>query len=133
MTKRKQTAIDDIYNAIIRLEKNESTQQKISDEIGVNRTTVRKLMEKDKKEKIKSAFEENINSQGKRLRTPKYVDLDYSFRVVLTNSGSTSRNRHKWSNQFKKSGTPLFFTATLISSQAVVGLTDGRLGLICNS
>ena len=31
MTKRKQTPIEDIYHATIRLEKNKSTQQKIVD------------------------------------------------------------------------------------------------------
>ena len=76
MTKRKQTPIEDIYHATIRLEKNKSTQQKIVDQLVVNQTTVSKWMDKDKKEKIKNLYEENINGQRQRLRTFKYVDLD---------------------------------------------------------
>ena len=79
MTKRKQTAIKDMYHAIIRLEKNESTQHQIADQ--VHPFTVSKWMEKDKKEKIKSAFEKNINGQRKRLRTSKYFDLDITVYV----------------------------------------------------
>ena len=38
MTKRKQTGIEDIYHAIIRIETNGCTQKQIADELGVNRT-----------------------------------------------------------------------------------------------
>ena len=75
MTKRKKTPIEDIYHAIILLEKKERTQQKIADELGVHQTKVSKWMDNDKKDKIKNAYKENINGQRKRLRASKYADL----------------------------------------------------------
>ena len=67
MTKRKQTGIEDIYHAIIRIETNGCTQKQIADELGVNRTTVSKWVEQEKREKIKKVFEENINGNRKKL------------------------------------------------------------------
>ena len=76
MTKRKQTGIEDMYYAIIRLEKKECTQLTIAGELGVSRTTVSKWMEEEQRAKIKKAYEENVNGQRKKLRTSKFVDLD---------------------------------------------------------
>ena len=73
MTKRKQTGIEDIYHAIIRIETNGCTQKQIADELGVNRTTVSKWMEEEKREKIKKAFEENINGNRKNFECPSML------------------------------------------------------------
>ena len=75
MTKRKQTVIEDIYHAIIRIKMNGCSQKKIADELGVNRTTVRKWMEEEKREKIKQAFKLNINGKRKKLFIHTYYFL----------------------------------------------------------
>ena len=76
MTKRKQTSIllEDKYYAIERLEKNEYTQEKIASELG--KSTVNKWMSEEQMVKIKNAYENNIISTRKKLRSSVYEDLE---------------------------------------------------------
>ena len=77
MTKRKQISTEEKYNAILRLENEECTQQKIADELGINKATVSKWMEETQRLIIKKAFEEeNVKSDRKRLRFSKYLELE---------------------------------------------------------
>ena len=48
------------YDAILRLENEKYTQQKVADELGINKATVSKWMKETKRLIIKMAFEEQM-------------------------------------------------------------------------
>ena len=69
LNKRKQVGLYEKYNAIIRLQRKECTQNEMASELGVSKSTVAYWMQADEKAKFKESFEGNNLSQArKRLK-----------------------------------------------------------------
>ena len=80
LNKRKQVCLDEIYNAIIRLERKEYTQHEMASELGVSQSTIAHWMHADEKAKFKKTFEgNNLSPARKRLKRAIYEDLNQTL------------------------------------------------------
>lgn len=76
MKKRNQISLADKYYCIRALESNRKTHSQLSSEMGLPRSTIRKWMSKDTRNKIKQAFERCEASGKKKLRSSKFSLVD---------------------------------------------------------